>query len=39
MAIKQERMNQIILKEVTQIIQFELKDPNVGFVTIRNMAV
>ena len=30
MAIKQERMNQIILKEVTQIIQFELKDPNVG---------
>ena len=39
MAIKQERMNQIILKEVTQIIQFELKDPNVGFVTITDVHV
>lgn len=39
MSIKQERLNQIILREITNIIQFELKDPTVGFVTISDVDV
>ncbi len=39
MSIKHERVNQIILKEVTEIIQFSLKDPSVGFVTITDVDV
>lgn len=34
MSVKQERVAQIILKDVTDIIQFSLKDPHVGFVTV-----
>lgn len=30
MSVKQERVAQIILKDVTDIIQFSLKDPSVG---------
>ncbi len=37
--IKQERLNQIILKEITNIIQFELKDPTVGFITVTDVSV
>lgn len=37
--IKQERLNQIILREVTNIIHFELKDPSIGFVTISDVEV
>ncbi|MCI6271791.1 MAG: 30S ribosome-binding factor RbfA [Erysipelotrichaceae bacterium] len=37
--IKQERLNQIILREVTNIIHFELKDPSIGFITISDVDV
>ena len=39
MSVKQERVAQIILKDVTELIQFELKDPAVGFVTITDVDV
>lgn len=39
MAIKNERMNQIVLKEVSDIIQFSLKDSSVGFVTVTDVEV
>ncbi|MEG0077751.1 30S ribosome-binding factor RbfA [Anaerorhabdus sp.] len=39
MSIKQDRLNQIIFKEVSEIIQFNLKDPNIGFVTITDVQV
>ncbi|HAM64132.1 MAG: ribosome-binding factor A [Firmicutes bacterium GWF2_51_9] len=34
MAIRQERLAGIILKEISEMIQFEVKDPNIGFVTV-----
>ena len=34
MAVKKERLAGIIRREVSDIIQFSLKDPNVGFVTV-----
>lgn len=37
--LKQKRLNQIILKDITEIIQFDLKDPSVGFVTITGVEV
>lgn len=37
--IKQERLNQIILKEISEIIHFNVKDPSVGFVTITDVNV
>lgn len=37
--VKQQRLNQIIFKEVTKIIQFDVKDPNIGFVTISDVEV
>ena len=39
MSIKQERLAGIIAREVADIIQFSLKDPNVGFVTITDVVV
>ena len=39
MSIKQERLAGIIAREVSDIIQFSLKDPNVGFVTITDVVV
>lgn len=39
MSVKQERVAQIILKDVTNIIQYSLKDPQVGFVTITDVKV
>lgn len=38
-SVKQERLNSIILKEITNIIQFDLKDPGIGFVTISDVDV
>ncbi|MGL5540470.1 MAG: 30S ribosome-binding factor RbfA [Erysipelotrichaceae bacterium] len=37
MSGKAERMGTIIQKEVSEIIQFELKDPKVGFVTVTDV--
>ncbi|MEA4875071.1 30S ribosome-binding factor RbfA [Anaerorhabdus sp.] len=39
MKVKQERINQIVLKEVSDIIQFTLKDPTIGFITITDVQV
>lgn len=39
MGIKHERVESIISKEVTKIIQFELKDPAIGFCTITEVKV
>lgn len=38
-SIKQRRLEGIIRKNITEIIQFELKDPSVGFVTISEVEV
>ncbi len=37
--LKQKRLNQIIMKDISDIIQFDLKDPDVGFVTITGVKV
>lgn len=37
MAIRQQRIAQVILKEVSEMIQFEIKDPDIGFVTIMDV--
>ena len=39
MSIKQERLAGIIAREVADIIQFSLKDPSIGFVTITDVVV
>jgi len=39
MSLKKERLATIIAREVSDIIQFSLKDPNVGFVTITDVEV
>lgn len=39
MTIKQERLEQIIRKEVSEIIQFKIKDPNISFVTVTDVEV
>lgn len=39
MKLKQERINQIVQKEVSDIIQFTLKDPTIGFITITDVSV
>lgn len=39
MSIKQERVAGIIKKEISELIQFNLKDPHVGFVTITDVSV
>lgn len=39
MSIKQERVAGIIRKEISELIQFSLKDPHVGFVTITDVAL
>ena len=36
---KQKRLEGIIRKNISDIIQFNLKDPDVGFVTITDVAV
>ena len=38
-SIKQKRLEGIIRKNLSEIIQFEVKDPNIGFVTITDVKV
>ncbi len=38
-SVKQRRLEGIIRKNISDIIQFSLKDPNVGFVTITDVRV
>jgi ribosome-binding factor A len=38
-SIKQKRLESIIRKNISDIIQFDLKDPKVGFVTITDVWV
>ncbi|MDX8420093.1 30S ribosome-binding factor RbfA [Stecheria sp. CLA-KB-P133] len=38
-SVKQKRLEGIIRKDISDIIQFSLKDPNVGFVTITDVKV
>ena len=39
MTLKAEKVAGIIQKEVSEIIQFELKDPKIGFITITDVTV
>ncbi len=39
MAIKHERIGSLIVKEISQMIQTEMDDPKVGFVTIMECEV
>ena len=39
MANRQERIASIIRKNITEIIQFEIRDPHLGFVTIPEVRV
>ena len=38
-SIKQKRLEGIIRKNLMEILQFDVKDPNVGFVTITDVKV
>ena len=38
-SVKQKRLEGIIRKNISDIIQFDLKDPSVGFVTITDVKV
>lgn len=37
MAIRQKRIAQLILKDVSEMIQFKIKDPDIGFVTLSDV--
>jgi ribosome-binding factor A len=37
MAIRQQRIAQLILKDVSEMIQFQIKDPEIGFVTLSDV--
>lgn len=37
MAIRQERIAQLILKEVSEMVQFQIKDSEIGFVTLSDV--
>ena len=39
MGLRQEKLQALFLREITDIIQFSLKDPHVGFVTISDVEV
>lgn len=39
MKVKKDKIAGIIQKEISEIIQFELKDPKIGFITITDMDV
>lgn len=39
MKLKAEKISNIIQKEVSEIIQFDLKDPKIGFITITDVTV
>ena len=35
--VKQDRMDAILMKEISRILQFELKNPKLGFVTVTDV--
>lgn len=37
MSVKQDRMDMILQKEISKILQFEIKDPKLGFVTVTDV--
>lgn len=39
MSMKKDKVAGIIQKEISEIIQFELKDPKIGFITITDVEV
>lgn len=39
MSVKLERITQIVRKEISDIIQFSLKDPSIGFITVTDVEV
>lgn len=39
MSLRLERIESLMLKELSNIITFELKDPNLGFITISEVKV
>ena len=39
MAVKKEKMNNIIQRELSYILQTEVKDPQIGFCTITGVEV
>ena len=39
MGLRHEKLQALFLREITDIIQFSLKDPHVGFVTISEVQV
>lgn len=39
MSMKKDKIAGIIQKEISEIIQFELKDPKIGFITITDVIV
>ncbi len=39
MSVKKERMEHIILKEISEIIQFKVKDPKIGFITVSDVSL
>lgn len=38
-SIKQKRLGAIIRRDISEIIQYDLKDPNVGFITVTDVKV
>ncbi len=39
MSIRQQRVTNIIKKDISQIIQYEVNDPHIGFVTVTDVQV
>ena len=37
MSVKNDRFDMILLREISSILQFELKNPNLGFVTVTDV--
>lgn len=37
MSLKQERLDMILQREISKILQFELKNPKLGFVTVTDV--
>ncbi len=37
MSLRKERMDNILVKEISRILQFELKNPKLGFVTVTDV--
>ncbi len=39
MSVKHEKTSNVLLKNISDIVQFDLKDPSVGFVTLTSIKV